>query len=293
MEKILVTGASGHFGKTAIKNLINKSGDSKKIYAMIRDENKAEDLKKMGAEVLIANYNDYSSLILAFKDIDRILFISSSDLSDRDNQHKNVVNAAKETRVKHILYTSVLQNENIENSAIAFVNEVHIKTEKWLAESGLSYAIMRNSVYMDLIPFFIGDKVIETQSIYFPAGIGKAAFALRSDMAEAAANILLQNVFSEKIYPITNPQTYSYQDVSDAISQISGKEILYTSPSSEEYKKMLLEMGVSQEYIFFLSSFAEAQFQGEFDLASEELKNLLGRKPVSLKEYLQHLFKES
>ena len=53
-------------------------------------------------------------------------------------------------------------------------------------QSGLTYTILRDNIYMEMLPGFIGDKVLETGTIVLPAGEGKSAYVSRLDMAEAS-----------------------------------------------------------------------------------------------------------
>jgi uncharacterized protein YbjT (DUF2867 family) len=45
------------------------------------------------------------------------------------------------------------------------------------------------------------------------------AYALRREMGEAAANILLQNGHENKIYDITGSELYAYDDIAKALSE--------------------------------------------------------------------------
>ena len=76
----------------------------------------------------------------------------------------------------------------------------HFETEDYIIASGLQYTFFRNILYMDAIPQFIGGKVALERGIFLPAGDGKVAFALRSEMGEAMANVLLSEDCSNKIY---------------------------------------------------------------------------------------------
>lgn len=290
MSKILVTGATGHLGKGTIEFLLKKGVPANEIFALVRDENKATDLKEKGVHLIVGDYNDYASLVNAFQGVDKLFFVSSSDVSNRAPQQENVVKAAKEAGVKHTIYTSALNSVPVEKSAIGFVAEAHVKTEEWLAESGLTYTILRNNLYTDIVPMFVGDKVLETETIYLPGGNGKTAYTLRSDMAEAVANILTTEGHEGKVYDITNLEAYTYQDVADTISVITGKKINYVSPSREEFEQTLKGAGVPDEAIGALSSFVVAQAQDEFNIIGNDLEKLLGRKPTTLKEFLQTVY---
>lgn len=287
---ILITGATGHLGSACIGFLLQKGVPANEISALARSADKGKELKEKGITVKIGNYTEYGSLVEAFKGTDKLFFISSSEMADRATQHENVVKAAKQAGVKYVLYTSFERKNETETSPIAFLAQGHLKAEEALKESGLSHTLFKNNIYLDYIPFFIGDKVLETGMIYLPAGDGKGGFALRSEMAEAAANVLTSSGHTGKTYEISNVEKYTYADVAKTIGEITGKEITYVSPTAEEFIKTLTDAGVPKEGVQAATEFALAHAQGEFDKTSHDLENLLGRKPASLKQYLSHVY---
>ena len=155
---ILVTGATGQFGKSTINSLLERGISSSNIVALVRDEEKAVALKKQGVALRTGDYDNYTSLVNAFNGVEKLLFVSGSDLFKRGTQHQNIVSAAKEAGVKHIIYTSFLGKDETESSPLWLVIESHLKTEAWLKESGLDYTILKNTLYMDFIPAFFGRK---------------------------------------------------------------------------------------------------------------------------------------
>ncbi len=288
--KILVTGATGHFGKAAIEFLLKKGVPATSIAALVRDEAKATTLKTQGIELRKGDYDDYTSLVKAFTGVDKLLLVSSSDIDNRRVQQTNAVKAATEAGVKHILYTSFVRIDESDASPIAFVAQTHILTENLIHESGIPYTILRNNLYMDFVPVFIGEKVLET-GVYWPAGNTPGAYALREEMAEAAANVLTGSGHENKTYNISNTSAWTFQQVADTISNASGKTISYISPSQEEYKDVLTKAGVPGHFISMFAGFAEAIRLGEFDSADDtDLEKLLGRKPTSLESYLSSFY---
>lgn len=284
---ILITGATGHFGNTAIEFLLEKGIEANQISALVRSAEKAQGLEAKGINIITGNYDDYASLVTAFKDIDKLLFISSNDISNRLHQHEDVVKAAKETGVKHIIYTSFQRKNESKTSPLWGIIEVHLQTEKWLKESGLTYTILKDTVYMDFIPFFIGNDVLKTGLISLPAENGKVSFALRSEMAEAAANVLASSGHENKVYDLVNTEAYSYYDVAKYITAVAGKEIKYVSPKVEEYAKVAEKTGIPELVVWV----AKGQAQGELNTINNDLENLLGRKPTALKEFLKTVYR--
>jgi NAD(P)H dehydrogenase (quinone) len=284
---ILVTGATGNLGKATVEFLLKKN-PAKDIAVLVRDTNKAADLKALGVDVRVGDYHDKDSLVKAFQGIEKVLLISSNDFNDRLGQQKRAVDAAKEAGVKHILYTGVSM-QNIDNSALKPFMSDHYDTEKHILDSGLKYTFLRDNLYADVIPMFVGEHVLET-GINFPAGNGRVPFSLRTEMAEAFANVLSTAGHENKTYEISNVESYSYQDVADALSAHSGKAVKYTDVSIAHFSKALSEFGVPEAMIGFSIGFATATKDGDFDIPNTHLEELLGRKPSSLNQFIGEIF---
>jgi NAD(P)H dehydrogenase (quinone) len=286
---ILITGATGQLGKATIDFLLKKGVPATTISALVRNEAKAQDLKNKGINIKYGSYDDYNSLVKAFKGVDKLLLISGNDIDNRATQQKNVVQAAKETGVKHIVYTSFIRKNETGNSPIAFVGKSHIETDKLIKASGIPYTIMLNSIYADMLPVFLGEKVVDT-GVFFPAGDGKAAYTLRNDMAEAAAQILSTPGHENKEYVIAGDTNYSLHDVSNILTEFLGKKVPYVKPSASAYTEMLTKNGVPSNYIGMFAGFGEAINQGEFEIHESDLEKLIGRKPTSLKDFFKTVY---
>lgn len=281
---ILITGATGHYGRLTINYLLAKGICPEGIIALARNIDKANDLKELGVNIVQGDYDDYGSLVIAFKNIEKLLFISGGDLAKRYLQHENVVSAAIEAGVKHIFYTSGARTTEDPDSYLYSFMEAHFKTEDMLRKSGLSYTFLRNGLYMDLVPAFSGD-VTKSKLIYLPAGTGRVAVALRSEMAEATANVLITSGHEGKSYDLLNIEAYSYDDVAQILSEINKETIRYYSPSKQEFLNTLVEAGIvmPEEYVNILLG----QANGETDMTGQDLLSLLGRKPTGLKTFLE------
>ncbi len=286
---ILVTGATGHLGSQTIDFLLKKTAPAN-LAALVRNPEKAAALREKGVEIRIGNYDDYASLVKAFQGIDKLYFVSGSDIAARSAQQQNVVNAAKEAGVKHVVYTSFQRKTEDGTSPIAFVADVHLKTEQWLKASGIPYTIMKHGLYADMLPMFMGEKVIEQGLIYQPAGDGKAAFTLRKDMAEVGAVVLTSNGHENKEYNIVGNKAWSYTEIAELLTEITGKTIRYVSPSIEEFINTLTAVGVPEEYAGFFAAFAKSIEAGEFEDTSSDFERLVGRKPAQLPDFLRTVY---
>lgn len=291
MKNILITGATGHLGAKVIESLLTQY-PAGNIYALVRDDksDKAAGIAAKGVQLRVADYDDYAALVAAFRGIHRLYFVSASDILKRIPQHENVVKAAQEAGVQHVVYTSFQRNNETAASPIAVVAEVHLKTEAWLKASGLDYTILKHNVYLEFLPMFLGEQVIQDGAIYLPAGKGKTAFLLRDDMAEAGAQILATEGHENKVYDIGGEEAVTFDDIAGMLSRISGKEIGYVSPSKEEFVQALTAAGVPAEGIGISAGFATAFAEEEFARTSPNIEQLLGRKPVSVETFLTSVY---
>ncbi|MFD2940282.1 SDR family oxidoreductase [Flavobacterium notoginsengisoli] len=284
---ILVTGATGQLGTATIDFLLEKI-PADEITALVRDLQKAQNLIAKGVNIKIGDYGDYDSLVEAFKGIDKLLLISSGDIIKMEAHHRNAINAAVQSEVGHIIYTGSNIKET-ENSPISIVINSHLNTIAYLKESGLTYTILKNNLYANIVPGFLGSTVLDS-GVSFPSADGKAAFITRENIAEAAAKILSETGHDFNVYKMAGDNSYSFEQIANMLSEISGKEVTYLNTEKEEFVEKLTKQGYPEEAIAGMTSFGEAIKQGSFDAPSNDFEKLLGRKATTLKTYLESVY---
>jgi NAD(P)H dehydrogenase (quinone) len=290
--KILITGSTGNLGSATIDFLISRN-QKDNIVALARNEEKAQPLKAKGVEVRLGNYDDYESLVAAIKGIDTMLLISSSEMAQsRAVQHINAIKAAKENGVKHIIYTGFLRTHDDPSSPLWFIAKDHVETENYLKKSGISYSLFENGFYMDMLMDFVGKNILETKTIFVPAGEGKINFVLRSEIAETLANLLASDGHQTKIYNMGMEQPVSFTEIAQIISSVSGQSIDYISPEPQVYTQTLIQHGVPEMYAQMLTAFAVAFAANTMNVPTYDLTMLLGRKPTDVKTYLTKIFQK-
>ncbi|AUD05817.1 SDR family oxidoreductase [Spirosoma pollinicola] len=284
---ILVTGATGQLGSATFVFLLKKLPASQ-LAALVRDERKAADLAEKGVTIRVGSYDDKASLDRAMQGIDKVLLIAGTDEDKRVQQHMNVVDAAKKAHVQLVAYTSRALKDR--HTLANRLMEGHFLTEDYLIASGLNYALFRNILYMDAIPQFVGPNVFET-GIHLPAGLGKVAFALRNDMAEAMATVLAGADVDSTIYTLTGSKGYSFADVALALAELSGKVVTYSPVEKPAFESQMKARGLPDPMVQRVVGFMTDIANGQEDYVCLDLETLLGRKPASLKDGLKMLYK--
>jgi len=289
MGKILITGVTGHLGRIVLDKLLEKV-PAAHIKVLVRDEAKATPFKALGVATAIGSYDDKASLVAAFAGADKLYFVSGNDLANRNTQHENVVKAATEAKVGHVIYTSVQRKGETPSASLALLASSHLLAEDLLKTSGLKYTILKHGLYAEVIPDFVGRNVLETGVIFQPAGEGKTAFVLREDLAAAGVAVLTGEGHENKSYDLAGPKAYSYADLAVQISAASGKNITYVSPTVEAFKEELTKAGVPGEYIDLFVGFSGAIKDGDFETVSPDLEKLIGRKSGAIEGYVKQTF---
>lgn len=285
--KYLLTGATGELGTYALHYLKEQVGATE-IVALARTEEKAKKLREQGIEVRIADFGDYASLLRVFNGINRLLFVSSQPGAavSRSEQHKNVVNAAKETGVSFIVYTSFPKGPE-SNSPLA---QDHILTEKLISESHIPHTFLRNNWYIENEAATLNAAVSGHPFIY-SAGEGKIGWALKREFAEAAINVLTGKVAAPEILELSGTP-FTYAELAKELKTASGKEFEVVAMTDADCQAALISNGVPDAAVGFILMIQNDTRNGELDVISDGFEKALG-KPLTpmvdaLKEFLQN-----
>lgn len=271
--KIAITGATGQLGRIAVEKLKERT-NAENLVALVRTPEKATDL---GIEARTFDYSKPETLANSLKGIDTLFLISGSEIGQRETQHKNVINAAKEAGVKSIVYTSLL-HANTSDMALA---PEHVATEKALAESGITNTILRNGWYTENYAGSIPGSV-EAGTIIGSAGEGKISSATREDFAEAAAVVLTTEGHENKIYELAGDEAYTLTDLAAEVSKQTGKDIPYTNLSETDYTGALVEIGLPEGFAKVLSGSDARAAKGSLFSDDKSLSKLIGRPTTPL-----------
>lgn len=138
------------------------------------------------AEENNGTYLNPDALRKAFAGAEKVLLISSSEVGQRIEQHRNVIEAAKAAGVNHIAYTSAPKAA----TTSLIVAPEHKATEEMLFQWDMHYTILRNNWYTENYLQGI-ETAKKTGTIVAAAGTGRVASASRADYAAGAIAVLL------------------------------------------------------------------------------------------------------
>lgn len=280
MSKIIITGATGGFGGAAVQHLLALKVPASQIAVVARSPQKAQAFAEQGIEVRYGDYDQPASLTTAFADASRLLFVSSPDMDNvvRARQHAAVIEAARNAKVGQIVYTGLANPENMNMG----LEKLHLASEYMLRLTGIPCTILRNTFYLEILAnpglkgsLASGELISATQG-------GRVNFALRSDMARAAAVVLTTPGHENKIYTLTNPQAYSYDEIAALLSRISGQPVRHLDLPAPEAAARLQAAGMPEGMAAFMVYAVYAAIAaGQFAPVTDDLVNLIGKENLT------------
>ncbi|CAG7613767.1 SDR family oxidoreductase [Paenibacillus allorhizosphaerae] len=260
---IVITGASGKLGRFIINQLLQKVS-SEQIIACVRRLESGKPYEEQGIIVRHCDYDQPESLEHAFAGASRLLLISSSHHDDtiRLRQHAHVIEAAKKSKVDHLLYTSFAFPEHGSVSPV----HLHLATEHAIRTTGIPFTFLRNALYTDFVGALDINEAIKKGKLSIVPGDWKFNSVTRQDLAAVCAAVLSEPGHKNKIYELTASAPWTFEDLADALSSLSGKTISL-QPDPE-----------IRNWIYgFLSKIDTTS-------TSSDLERLLGRPVTTLKE---------
>ncbi|GFO64004.1 SDR family oxidoreductase [Geomonas paludis] len=272
---IVITGATGQLGRLVIASLLKRVPASR-IVAAVRNPEKAKDLASLGVQVRQADYNAPGTWGTALAGAEKVLLISSSEVGQRINQHRTVIDAAKKAGVKLLAYTSLLRADTTPLG----LGAEHTATETLIRESGVPFVILRNGWYTENYAASI-PPAVEHGSFYGCAGEGRIASAARVDYAEAAAAVLTTAGQGGRTYELAGDTSYTLTEFAAEVTRQYGKPVNYVNLPELEFKKLFVSVGLPEPLAALLADSDSGAAQGGLFDDGHQLSSLIGRPTTS------------
>jgi NAD(P)H dehydrogenase (quinone) len=283
---IFVSGANGQFARAVIDSIL-AAGRSASLTVGTRDVDSAfaRELAGRGVTVRHADFRDAELMRRALQDVEKALFIPTYDTNDlRLLQNLNALEAARAAGVRHVVYPSFL---NAESARVEHSRMVHYPTEQAIRASGLDFTILRHALYADLL---LGDLqgTLASGVLHRPGGSARCAYVARADLGMSAAQVLLRDEASGRVYSETMERTYSGDEIASLMSEVFAKPVRFEAIASADWPRYMTEKwGVPPELAKSTVGTMEAIEAGEFDIVSPDYRAITGRPARSMREFLE------
>lgn len=228
-KRILVAGATGYLGGYVARGALDKGY---RVLALARDRAKAEALEAQGAEILVADACDRSSLCGRFEAVDVLVssiglrsMKASPSFEEVDfRANMNLLEEALAAGVGHFIFVSVLKGEQLRASIPLF--DARERVVDALKVSGMNYTVVRpNGFFNDMAAMFAMAK----QGRFVI--LGKGDTRINPIHGKDLARSILDSVedesrwFSE--YDIGGPETFTLKEIGELSYECLGRKPQY------------------------------------------------------------------
>src|SRR5215467_6111952 len=288
---ILVTGAAGAIGAIGRNLTAMLLAKGHKVRALVRREDeRADALRRLGAEVVQGDLTDLASMHRAIEGCARIYF----GMSVSAVYLEATVNTAAVARHYGVEAFVNMSQMTVTQMSITETTESPQHKLHWLAEqalswSGLPVVTVRPTVFLE--NFFLllaAASVRDADELALPIGAGKTSPVSSVDVARAVAAILDDPApHIGRIYDLTGPESADLEHYARVFSEALGRPIRYRDVPLQAWTEGLRQARFPEHLVRHLSAIAELTRQGRYDRMTDTIRKLTGEAPTNMHDFVK------
>ena len=276
---LLLVGGTGKVGQVVREHL---QGRGHSIRILTTSAQKASEFPE-DIEGIVGDLNDKDSAAPAFTDID-VVFLLTAHTQQEVQQGQNAVELAKAAGVKKIVFQSIHLAANAPEVE-HFLSKVLI--EEAIEKSGLDYVfISPNNFYQNELLF--KDAIVNHVYNQPIGSVGLSRVDVR-DIAQAVVKVIETDEFNGQNIALAGPDVLTGEQTAQILAEELGYDVQYSGDDLESFKKTMYQFLPT----WMVDDWATMYdfFQREGLIATTEqlavLENVLGRKPITYREFLK------
>ncbi len=288
---VLVTGAAGAIGgvgRSLTENLLMKG---RKVRALVRREDeRAETLRELGAEIVVGDLTDLASMHRAIEGTSGLYF----GMSVSPSYLEATVNTAAVARHHGVGVIVNMSQMTVSQMSITETTNSPQHKLHWLAEqalvwSGLPVVTMRPTVFMEgFFLRFSAAGIREKNELLLPLCNSKTSPVSAKDVSDAISEILINPApHIGKIYNLTGPESENMEHYAHVFSQALGKRIHYRNVPITVWADNLRQAGIPVHVVNHLTVMAELHQKGLYDRMTDDLPVLTGKSPTTMHDFVK------
>ncbi|MBE0570415.1 MAG: NAD(P)H-binding protein [Ignavibacteriaceae bacterium] len=261
-KKILVIGGNGKTGRKVVEGL-TELGRSVRIGS--RNENPSFDWENP------KTWKD------ALEGIDSVYITFQPDLAVPGARKaiEEFTSLAVKSRVKKLVLLSGKGEKEAE------------LCEDVVKKSGADWTIIRASWFnQNFSESFFLDP-IKAGQVALPKAETRIPFVDTDDIADVAVEVLTNEKHNGKTYELTGPRQLTFKKVIEEISESTGRNIKFDSITMNEYKRLLSENNVPDDYIWLIDYLFTKVLVEENSVITNDIEKVLGREAKDFSEYVK------
>ena len=273
-NKILVAGAAGTIGTQLVKALRAAGADFD-----VMSSRAVESID--GVNARHASYADVATLTRAFAGIDT-LFVLLPLVPDKLQLAGNVAQAAKAAGVKHIVRSS---GAGADPNASFSLPRLQGNVDAIFSATGIASTFLRPAGFMQNYVTFLADMV-RGGMVYAASADAPQSLIDARDIAAVAAKVLTKPAdHVGKAYTLTGSEALTDSQRVGLLSKAIGRPVHFTAIPVAAAAESMRSLGMPPELVDWMSSLNEVVSAGYASAISDDVPNILGRKPISFAQF--------
>lgn len=257
---ILVVGATGTVGSELVKQL-------KALGQNVKAPNKQQ-----------MNLVTGQGVKEAFEGVDKAFLLTPPGHADQHKVLSPLIQEAKRRGLKKVVLMTAMGANAVETAPLR-------KAEIELEKSGLNYNIIRPNWFFQNFNTFWLQGIREQGKILVPGGSAKVSFIDARDISAVAAKLLTSDEHNNKDFDLTGPESLDHNQAAAALSNATGKKIVYSEIEPAVLQKGLVGMGIPADYVDFMLMIFGFLRDGYNARTTNSVEQILGRKPADVNTY--------
>jgi NAD(P)H dehydrogenase (quinone) len=234
---ILVTGATERVGYRLMEALADSGAD---VTALVRVEAEAADLPGTPRHVVATLDGPPPGDVL--REFDRIFLLSPEEEEQAALETVFIDAVAAAGRRPHIVKVCAdgFQDPDCE---VRFMRSDR-QVAAHLDALGLPVTYLASAIHMEAL-LDSAEVIRRTGTIAAPAGKGQVGWVAATDVASAAAQVLISAGHQNATYVLTGPEALGYRDVAARFSAVFAWQVDYEDQSPEQAREVMLARGLT------------------------------------------------
>ncbi|MGN9846347.1 NmrA family NAD(P)-binding protein [Nonomuraea sp. H19] len=276
---VLIAGAGG-VGRTVLGQL---RAQDVPVRAMVRrDDDRAAELRALGAEVVVGDLTRPESVAAALEGVGRMYFAMPVS---PDHLLAATVVATVAREHGELAGLVGMSQMTVSQMTATSTAESHQQRLHWLAEqvldwSGLPVVHIRPTSFLDnpLFTTLAARSIRENGTIALPFGSGRTSPVAVDDVARVVATVLRDPApHVGHVYELTGPRTVDMTEMAEEFSRAWGRPVSYVDVPLDRWRaEVLAKAGLPPHAEQHIATMARLHRENRYDRASDDVERVTG-----------------
>ena len=285
---VLIPGGGG-VGRAVFVNL--RAQNVPVRFMVRREDERAAELKGLGAEVVIGDLTRPETVAAALQDVGRMFFAMAVS-PDHLLAATVVASVAKEHGKLEALVD--LSQMTVSQMTATSTEESHQQRLHWLAEqvlnwSGLPVVHIRPTVFLDtpLFTTMAARSIRENGTIALPFGSGRTSPVAVDDVARVVATVLRNPApHIGHIYELTGPRSVDMTELATAFTRALDRPVTYVNVPLDRWQAGLSRLGLPPHTEQHVATMAKLHRDNRYDRTADGVERVTGIPPQSIEAFV-------